>query len=99
MLYSSYTRKDLTGRRADIIALLSEEERKAAKIYGMAMRVGIVASGRSIDLLAQMQLILKDNVISLDIPEALSALYTPRVKYRMKKLSQIGDFSLSKLSP
>ena len=99
MLYSSYTRKNLTGRRADIIALLSEEERKAAKIYGMAMRVGIVASGRSIDLLAQMQLILKDNVISLDIPEALSALYTPRVKYRMKKLSQIGDFSLSKLSP
>ena len=99
MLYSSYTRKDLTGRRADIIALLSEEERKAAKIYGMAMRVGIVASGRSIDLLAQMQLILKENVISLDIPEALSALYTPRVKYRMKKLSQIGDFSLSKLSP
>ena len=94
MLYSSYTRKDLTGRRADIIALLSEEERKAAKIYGMAMRVGIVASGRSIDLLDQMRLILKDNEVSLDIPEDLSALYTPRVKYRMKKLSQIGDFAL-----
>ena len=41
-----------------------------------------------------MRLILKDNEVSLDIPEDLSALYTPRVKYRMKKLSQIGDFAL-----
>ncbi len=94
MLFGSYTSKRKPQKRGEIIELLSEDEQKAARIYGTAMRVGIVASGRSVDLLSEMQLSLKDGEIGLDVPNHLSALYSPRVEYRMSKLSQIGGYSL-----
>lgn len=95
ILFSSYTSKKFPQNRAHIIALLTEVEQKTARIYGTAMRVGIVASGRSVDLVSSMTLSLSEGKVGLNIPEHLSALYSPRVKYRMKKLSQVGGFTLT----
>ncbi len=95
ILFNSYTSKNFPKKRGDIIGLLSAEEQKAARIYGTAMRTGIVASGRSIELLSVLKLTLKDRELGLYIPKHLSGLYSPRVEYRMNKLAQIGEFTLS----
>jgi len=94
ILLSSYTGKAFPEHLQDIIDLLSEAEQKAARIYGTAMRVGIVATGRSVDLLASIELDLVGEHLSLTVPSELSALYSSRVKYRLKKLAQIGGYFL-----
>jgi len=92
ILYRSYTSKSLSESRQNIVNLLSETEQKTARIYGTAMRVGIVASGRSVDLLSSMKLDIIDGRISLKFDPEFSALYSARVKYRLKKLAQIGGY-------
>ena len=94
MLFNSYTSKSFPKKRGEIIGLLSEAEQKAARIYGTAMRVGIVASGRSIDLLSAMKLSLNEGEVGLDIPKHFADLYSARVEYRMTKLAQIGGFKM-----
>ena len=95
ILYGSYTSKSLSESRQKIVNLLSETEQRTARIYGTAMRVGIVASGRSVDLLPAMTLDIHDGRISLKFAPEFSALYAARVKYRLKKLSQIGGYDLA----
>jgi len=94
ILFSSYTGRAFPEHRQDIIDLLSEAEQKAARIYGTAMRVGIVTTGRSVDLLASIDLELIGEHLSLTVPSEFSALYSSRVKHRLKKLAQIGGFTL-----
>ena len=95
ILYRSYTSKSLSESRQKIVNLLSETEQRTARIYGTAMRVGIVASGRSVDLLPAMTLDIHDGRISLKFAPEFSALYSSRVKYRLKKLAQIGGYDLA----
>jgi len=90
ILYSSYTSKKHLDDRMNIINLLSEEEQKTARIYGTAMRVGIVASGRSADLLASLSLSVDKGYLRLDMSAEHEALKSPRVQYRLKKLAQIA---------
>jgi len=74
---------------------LSEDEQRVAKIYGTAMRLAIVASGRSADILSSLVLSVENDLISLKTTPEQAALYTPRVRYRLKKLAQIGGFEFS----
>jgi len=92
ILYSSYTTKKQSEDRMAVINLLTQEEQNSAKIYGTAMRVGIVASGRSAHILSSLTLSLEDDVIRLKSAPEYSALYTSRVQYRLKKLAQIAGF-------
>ena len=52
ILFSSYTGRALPKNSAAVEALLSEEARLYARTYGAAMRLAIVATGRSADLLS-----------------------------------------------
>ena len=94
ILHSSYTSKGPPENRSEIIGLLSDLEQRTARIYGTAMRVGIVASGRTVDLLSSMRLELIDSQLTLHVTPEFSELYSGRVKYRLKKLAQIGQFTL-----
>lgn len=94
MLYSSYTGKSLPKNGAAVMALLSEEAQKSARIYGTAMRLAVVATARSADLLDVFTLSVKDGAISFDVVTDKGSLLSDRVKYRLNKLSQISGLPL-----
>jgi len=93
ILFSSYTGKSLPTNGAAVEALLSEEARKAARTYGSAMRLAIVATGRSADLLNNFTLGVVEGVLKLSVATSMDALLSDRVRYRLKKLSQLSGLS------
>ncbi len=90
ILFSSYTGKSLPSNGAAVEALLNEEARQAARTYGAAMRLAIVATGRSADLLDNFKLSVVDGVLALSVEPSMKALLSGRVRYRLKKLSQLS---------
>ena len=93
ILFSSYTGRSLPLNGAAVEALLSEEARLAARTYGAAMRLAIVATGRSADLLESFDLKVIDGALDLSVIPSMEALLSDRVRYRLKKLSQISGLS------
>lgn len=94
ILFSSFTKKPLPRHSEAVEALLSEEARLSARTYGAAMRLAIVASGRSAELLQDFRLALKDGCLDLAVEPTKSALLSERVAYRLKKLSQLSGLPL-----
>ena len=93
ILFSSYTGKSLPKNGAAVERLLSEEARIAARTYGAAMRLAIVATGRSADLLAYFKLRVEEGALTLSVEPHMSALLSDRVIYRLKKLSQLSGLA------
>ncbi len=91
ILFHSYTHSLATPHDAAINLLLSRAERDAARIYGAAMRLAVVATGRSPDLLKEFSLTLSDKVLHLQVAPSYESLLTERVKYRLSKLGQLID--------
>lgn len=89
ILYYSYTSAQKPPNREAIQLLLSVKEREAARIYGFAMRLGVVASGRSPQILSQFNLNVTDNKVFMKVAEPYEALLTKRVTYRLQKLGQL----------
>ena len=65
------------------------KEREAARVYGSAMRVGVVACGRSPDLLKALHIIVEDGDIRIAADHEHEALLTERVLYRIHKLKHL----------
>ena len=93
ILFSSYTGKHLPKNGEAVEALLSEETRHAARTYGAAMRLAIVATGRSADLFDSFKLRVIDGALDLTAEPSMDALLSDRVRYRLKKLSQLCSLS------
>ena len=93
ILFSSYTGKAVPTNGAAVEALLSEEARKAARTYGAAMRLAIVATGRSADLLHRFKLDAIEGMLKLSVTPTMEALLSDRVRYRVKKLAQLSGLS------
>ena len=55
------------------------------------MRLAVVATGRSPDLLKEFSLTLSDKVLHLQVAPSYESLLTERVKYRLSKLGQLID--------
>lgn len=96
ILFSSYTGKSLPKNKAAVESLLSEEARLYARTYGSAMRLAIVATGRSADLLKDFNLTVNDGALSLTVEPSKAALLSERVIYRLEKLAQLSDLSVHK---
>lgn len=90
ILFSSYTGKSLPKNSAAVERLLSEQARLNARTYGVAMRLAIVATGRSADLLDDFKLSVVDGQLDLSVEPNKAALLSERVTYRLKKLSQLS---------
>lgn len=90
ILFSSYTGRSLPANGTVVEALLSEDARKAARTYGAAMRLAIVATGRSADLLDSFKLNANDRMLKLSVVPSMEALLSDRVRYRLKKLAQLS---------
>lgn len=89
ILYHSYTSSQKFPNPSAINLLLSIKEREAARIYGAAIRVGVVACGRSPDLLKTLQVGLGENKIEIVAAASYEGLLTERVNYRLNKLCQL----------
>ena len=88
ILFASYTSSRIHPNMAATTHLLTAEEQEAARIYGSAMRLGIVASGRTASLLPAFNLSVEDGVLILSVERKYAQLASGRVTYRLKKLGQ-----------
>ncbi|MBC6412374.1 MAG: hypothetical protein GDA39_05565, partial [Hyphomonadaceae bacterium] len=87
MLYHSYTSKQHYTNVDAMQLLLSMREREAALIYGTAIRLAVVASGRSKSLVEKFQLYEDKGCLCLDVDEKYTDLYSERVVHRLKGLA------------
>lgn len=89
ILFHSYTSGNGTPNPNAINLLLSMQERQAARAYGTAIRLGIVASGRTPELLKAFALNFENGTLKLRVDKTYAALATERVSYRLKKFANI----------
>lgn len=72
-------------------ALLTPEQQEVAGMVGAAIRLGIVATGGSSELLDCFKLAQKEGVLTLSVEPKEKALMTEQVEFRLKKLaSKLG---------
>jgi len=91
ILFRSYTASLATPNDPAIALLLSDEDRRAADTYGAAIRLAVVASGRSPDLLKTLKLHVKDGVLTLSSDAAHKVLLTDRVGLRLQRLADLME--------
>lgn len=88
MIFRSFTNAPDTPNEAAMNALLSEEARKSAETFGYAIRLAVVASGRSGDLLKQAELVYEQGAFAVKTQSGFEALLTDRVTRRLRKLNE-----------
>jgi exopolyphosphatase/guanosine-5'-triphosphate,3'-diphosphate pyrophosphatase len=93
ILFSSFTGRSAPKNAMAVEALLGEEARQAARTYGAAMRLAIVATGRSAELLKHFKLSMIEGRLDLSVASSMEVLLTERVRFRLKKLSQLSGLS------
>ncbi len=87
-LFRSYS-SSRTVPTPDIMeALLTPEQRKVARMVGATIRLGIVATGRSSELLDAFTVSKQENLLVLDVDPKERALISEQVFFRLKKLAQ-----------
>lgn len=94
ILFHSYTGKTRTPNQDAINLLLTQRERHAALIFGTAIRLAVVASGRSPDLLKQISVRAENGVLTIAAKPAWSNVLTERVAHRLGKLGQLLDHDI-----
>lgn len=91
ILFHSYTGKAMTPNQDAINLLLTQRERHAALVFGTAIRLAVVASGRSPMLLKQISVRAEKGVLIIAAKPAWSNVLTERVGHRLEKLGQLLD--------
>ena len=89
MLYSSYRGNAQTPNDAAIDYHLMEREKTAARIYGTAMRLGTVISGRTAQLLSEFSLASDKSGLTLTVKTGEDAMLNRRGVLRLKKLADM----------
>lgn len=87
ILYRSFTGKTKTPNDAAINLLLDEKEKLSASIYGLAIRMAVVASGRSSSLLKHFKFEISSEGPQLTVHPDYQALMGPRLELRLSKLA------------
>ncbi len=98
ILFHSYTGRQRTINQDAINLLLTQREKHAALIMGSAIRLAVVASGRSPDLLKQLSVRADDGVLIISAKASWSNVLTERVAHRLDKLGQLLDHEIRILS-
>lgn len=89
MLYSSYTGGDVTPNDPAMSYHLLGKEKRAAMIYGTAMRLATVAGARSATTLSAFNLSCDDQTVSLTVDPNKSVLFNRRGVLRLNRLAQL----------
>ncbi len=94
ILFHSYTGKTKTPNQNAIKLLLTIRERQAALVFGSAIRLAVVASGRSGQLLNQLSIRSEDKKLIISAAPEWKSVLTERVAYRLRKLGQLLNHSI-----
>ena len=87
IMFRSFTNAHKTPNADAISHLLSTDAQRSAALYGLAIRLAVVASGRSAELLAEFTLSIENNEAALVASPQGKALLTERVMHRVSKLN------------
>jgi len=93
MLYASLTGKERLPNKAAIALLLSSDEQRAARIYGTAIRLAVVASGNSEQLLGELTLTHDDGRLTLSASPKFKSLMSQRVRIRFNQLCNVANLT------
>ncbi|WP_409432568.1 Ppx/GppA family phosphatase [Litorimonas sp. RW-G-Af-16] len=88
-LFRSYAAKRACPNARAIETLLSDDQRDFAAIIGEAIRLAIVATGRSSGLLSAFRLKTKGDQLILSVEAGEQALITDQVMFRLKRLATL----------
>jgi exopolyphosphatase/guanosine-5'-triphosphate,3'-diphosphate pyrophosphatase len=95
LLYASYTAKINAPNPQATAHLLSPEEQKSAQIYGAAMRLGVVLSGRSGAVLDQQSLKVTDGVLEINVAPEYQGLVVERCLLRLQQFAILAGLKVS----
>ncbi len=98
ILFHSYTGKQKTSNQDAINLLLTQRERNAAMILGSAIRLAVVASGRSPELLKQLSVRADKDALIITSKAGWSNVLTERVKHRLEKLGELLNLKIRVLA-
>ena len=88
-LFRTYTAKRIPPADNLINTLLIDAQRQTAACVGEAIRLGIVATGRTPALLDDFELRVEDGKLSFLAPRDRLAMVSKQVKYRVEKLAKL----------
>ena len=88
-LFSSYSSASSTPNNAAMKALLSDEQRHAARTYGEAMRFAVVLSGRNSEILSHFRLSNESGVLTLHIENGFEDVLIERGRLRFQRLARL----------
>lgn len=91
VLFRSYTHKRSVPNHLAIETLLSDTQMDTAKVIGAMIRLAIVATGRSADLLAAFRLYVDAGELVLSVSEVEATLVTDQLGFRLQRLGQFMD--------
>lgn len=95
ILFRSFTHKRAVPNGPAVEAILSEVEIKTARTIGGIIRLAIVATGRSVDLLGEFKLYIDDEILTLSVSQEEIALMTEQVIFRLERLGQFMKRSIN----
>lgn len=75
--------------RAAIHLHLSRHERRAARTFGSAIRLAVVASARAPQLLDEFSLEVTEHSLAISVPQTYAELLTDRLILRLEKLADL----------
>lgn len=94
ILYASYTSRARMPNSSTIDYFLTEEDQLSARIYGAAMRLGVVLSGRSAEILSRQSLSLVDNKLQISVDGEYEGLVVERCLIRLRYLAELAGFEV-----
>ncbi|MEP1230955.1 MAG: Ppx/GppA phosphatase family protein [Litorimonas sp.] len=93
IIFRSFTYKRAVPNKLVIKSILSEEQIKTARLIGGIIRLAIVATGRSVDLLGEFVLYIDDDILTLSVAQEEVALMTEQVIFRLERLGQFMGYA------
>jgi len=93
ILFRSFTHKRDVPNVAVIEKILDKTQIETARSVGAIIRLAIVATGRSVELLSEFKLYIDDDILTLSVSQEEGALMTDQVMFRLKRLGQFMGLS------
>ena len=93
ILFRSFTHKRDVPNVAVIEKILDKTQIETARSVGAIIRLAIVATGRSVELLSEFKLYIDYDILTLSVSQEEGALMTDQVMFRLKRLGQFMGLS------
>jgi exopolyphosphatase/guanosine-5'-triphosphate,3'-diphosphate pyrophosphatase len=94
ILFRSYTHKRVVPNPHAVAELLTDAQQNVARIIGEVIRLSIIATGRSAELLSAFELNVHGQTLRLSVLASESALITDQVIFRLERLGGLMGYDV-----